>query len=221
MARKYGAQLHIHGTARGIGSDWNIALAQSDTEWTTIAHQDDVYHPDYTRRIVDAGKGVQNPLIVFCEYVELRADSHLPASALLRAKRLLLELGFLGRSVIRSASAKSRALRFGCSIPCPAVTFHRNALRLFSFREDLKVSLDWAAWLELAAQPGAFVWVREILMEHRIHDTSATSSAIDDGTRKREDFEILSHLWPRGVARLILSSYEIAYRRGRLATPRR
>ena len=99
-------------------------------------------------------------------------------------------------------------------IPCPAVTYHRRALDGFRFRADLRVSLDWAAWLELAARPGAFVWLREVLMEHRIHAHSETTAGLDDGTRRQEDLEVLSSIWPRPIARLIVASYQPAYAAG-------
>lgn len=211
IAARHGAELSVHGPNAGIGRDWNAALACSTSTWTTIAHQDDLYDPAYAARVAAAGDAVPDALIVFTDYAERLGDARLADTALLRTKRRLLELGFLGRDVATTVAAKRRALRFGSAIPCPAVTFHRRALDGFRFREDLRVALDWAAWLELAARPGAFVWVREPLMEHRIHAASETSAGLSDGTRRREDWELLTRLWPRPVARLIQAGYARAY----------
>jgi glycosyltransferase involved in cell wall biosynthesis len=211
IAARFGADTFVHTPNRGIGHDWNIALAQSTSEWTTIAHQDDIYLPEYSGRMVAAGSATPQPLIVFSGYAERARDGRRDDVPLLRIKRRLLDLGFLGRSAIASPRAKRRTLAFGSPIPCPAVTYHREALRAFRFREDLRVALDWAAWLDLAARPGAFVWVREILMEHRIHQSSETTAGIGDGTRRREDLELLSRIWPRPIARLIVASYARIY----------
>lgn len=211
VAARHGAELFVHAPNRGIGRDWNVALSRSAAIWTTIAHQDDVYDPTYAERVVAAGDAVPDALMVFSDYAERLGDARLADTALLRIKRRLLELGFLGRGVAASRAAKRRALRFGSAIPCPAVTFHRRALDAFAFREDLKVALDWAAWLELAERPGSFVWVREPLMEHRIHEASETSAGLSDGTRRREDWELLTRLWPRPIARLIQAGYARAY----------
>ena len=219
LAARHGAELVVHGPNRGIGHDWNMALAQSRTEWTTIAHQDDVYRPDFVRAMTAAGRRLADPLIVFCDYVERCGETVRADGPLLAVKRRLLQAAFLGREAVRSTGAKRRALRFGSPIPCPAVMYHRRALHGFRFREDFKVCLDWAAWLDLAARPGAFAWVRKALMEHRIHEGSETAAGLDDGTRMREDLAMLGALWPAPVARLILASYRLAYARGRPQRP--
>lgn len=211
IAARHGAELAVHAPNRGIGHDWNMALAQSRSTWTTLAHQDDLYHPDYARAMVAAGSVQRRPLIVFSDYAERCGERTSTAGALLRIKRVLLALGFTGRGAIESRRAKQRALRFGSPIPCPAVTFHRAALEAFRFREDLRVSLDWAAWLELAERPGAFVRVPRVLMQHRLHESSETAAGLQDGTRRREDFELLCSLWTPGLARLILAAYGGAY----------
>lgn len=221
LAGQHGAELVLHEPNRGIGHDWNVALAQSRTEWTTIAHQDDVYRPEFVHALVAAGSQLEDPLIVFCDYAERCGETVRADTPLLRVKRRLLQAGFLGRDAVRSPAAKRRALRFGSPIPCPAVMYHRRALQGFRFREDFKVCLDWAAWLDLAARPGAFGWVREALMEHRIHDGSETSAGLGDGTRAREDSVLLASLWPAPVARLILASYRLAYAQGRVHRPTR
>lgn len=211
LAIRHGAAIFVHGPSLGIAHDWNVSLAQSRSTWTTIAHQDDVYHPEYVHRIITAGTGIVDPLIVFSNYAERRSHRIVHNSGLLRLKRILLELGFLGRTSVSSTAAKRRTLRFGSPIPCPAVTYHRSALGKFRFREDLRVSLDWAAWLDLSATAGAFVWLREVLMEHRIHGASETVAGLRDGARHREDFEILSSIWPRPLARLIMLFFRVAY----------
>lgn len=218
LASRHGATVHVNPQRKGIGSDWNFALevAARTATWTTLAHQDDIYLPDFnshTRRNL-----LRHPaaLLAFTDYGEMEGDEQRPLSTLLRIKRFLLELGFLGGSHAATRFFKTNALRFGCAIACPAVTMRTTAgLR---FRTDLEVDLDWAAWLQLAAARGGFVYVREKLMLHRVHRASETTNAIVSGQRAAEDKEILGSLWPRPIAEAIRASYRIAYRSNQMRT---
>lgn len=212
LAREYGASLTVHAPNAGIGRDWNQALAQADTPWVTVAHQDDLYLPEFTRRTLDAATAHPDAALLFTGYAELLGDSEAvrDATAMLRIKRALLELAFLGRGAIARPGAKLRALRFGCPIPCPSVTLARGA-SVPRFREDLRVNLDWDAWVRRAREPGAFVYIREQLMLHRIHPGSETSAGVRDGVRAAEDQMMFDSLWPRPIARLLARAYRLSY----------
>lgn len=214
MAGKYSADLRINAHRGGIGSDWNFALDCADGDLVTLAHQDDVYLPGFLADTMDAARANQDATLIFCDYAENVQGRIRSTSTLLRIKRFLLELGFLGRRRTGSPFMKTNALRFGCAISCPTVTVNRGLVRL-RFRTDLKVDLDWAAWLELARMPGAFVYLRRPLMLHRVHAESETTGAIADGHRASEDTMILQELWPRLLARAITSTYRLAYRSNR------
>jgi glycosyltransferase involved in cell wall biosynthesis len=210
LCARYGAALHVHGPNRGIAADWNAAFASARGRYVTLAHQDDVYYPRFTEATLEALGRARMPLLAFTDYVEIMNDQIRPRSSLLRIKRILLELGYLGRSVVESRVAKTTCLRFACPIPCPAVTLDRELMGS-PFDDGFQINLDWAAWLRAARTPGAFVWVREALMGHRIHAASETSNAIFDGRRRDEDGRILGSMWPAPAARAILASYRLAY----------
>lgn len=206
----HGATLVTHSPNRGIGHDWNYALSCVESEWATIAHQDDVYYPEYLEKIAAGIRLAKNPVLAFTDYAELRGEAIDASSSLLRIKRLLLQLGFLGRREVRSRWAKRNCLRFGCAIPCPAVTLKVNRASPL-FRTDLKVNLDWAAWLDRADKQGSFVWIREVLMGHRIHTSSETSAGIEAGYRAEEDRMLLESLWPAPVAAVLSRLMRLAY----------
>lgn len=213
IAEEFGAVLHVHGPNRGIGRDWNAALSVVDADWVTIAHQDDVYLPRFAERTRDALEDSPDAILVFTGYGELIARAVRRWTAPLVVKIALQELAFLGAQRIGSRSAKRRLLRFGCAIPCPSVTLRKlNGGDVF--REDLRVNLDWDAWLSLAERSGAFVRVRECLMLHRIHVASETSDGIESGVRGTEDLMIFRRLWPEGVARVLARFYSMSYRQG-------
>jgi glycosyltransferase involved in cell wall biosynthesis len=200
----------VHGPNRGIGNDWNQALRQAKSRYATVAHQDDVYYPRFTERTLAALARAPGGILAFTDYEEFTDTGPRPRSRLLLIKQALLEFAFLGRSRIATRLAKTNALRFACPIPCPAVTLD-TLIHPDGFDESYQVNLDWATWLAASRHEGAFVWVREPLMGHRIHPESETSAAILDGRRGAEDFRILSQLWPSWLARMIVRSYSTAY----------
>lgn len=210
LAAEYGATVAVRDGQPGIGRDWNFALSQATTPWATIAHQDDVYLPTFAERTLAVAAAHPDALLVSTGYAELLDGVERADTAMLRIKQLLLEVGYLGRDAVSGQGGKQRLLRFGCPIPCPSVTVRldRTALR---FREDLKVNLDWDAWLRLAGGEGAFCHVRERLMLHRIHAASETSAGIRDGVRAAEDLMMFEALWPRPVARALARGYALSY----------
>ena len=211
LAQRYGLLVHVNPNRGGIGMDWNFALDVAQAPWVTLAHQDDIYLPHFVERTLAGLSRRNDAVLAFCGYGEIEGSAPRPVSTLIRIKQALLELGFLGTSHAATPFFKTNALRFGCAIPCPAVTL--SAASGLRFRTDLKVDLDWAAWLELARKPGgAFVYIRERLMMHRVHSHSETSTAISNGDRLVEDEALLRSLWPGVVASAIVASYRIAYR---------
>lgn len=213
LASEFGAALAVHGPNGGIGRDWNQALSHAPAPWVTIAHQDDIYLPDFaetTLALIERVSGATLVLTGYGEHVDgdVRTDS-----PMLWIKRALLELGFVGRESVRSTGAKRRLLRFGCPIPCPSVTINLAGTRLH-FREDLRVNLDWDAWLRLANMDGAFAYDRGRLMLHRIHPGSETTAGVRDGVRAREDRMMFDTMWPRPVAAALAKLYSFSYDQG-------
>lgn len=209
--RRFGVRLVLNDKGGGIGADWNFALSCAATPWVTIAHQDDIYLPQFTARTMRAALGRQDVSLVLTGYSELAGSDTRTSTPLLRIKKALLELGFAGRNYAAGTFMKTNVLRFGCAIPCPSVTL-RTDQRPFRFREDLRIDLDWEAWLRLARLPGSFALVREVSMLHRVHAGSETSAGIADGARLAEDLDVLRQMWPGPVARMIASTYGLAYR---------
>lgn len=213
LARKYGARVHVHGPNRGIAHDWSVAVASAGSPWVTIAHQDDVYLPHFAERTVRALERSPAAALAFTGYAEVAGSAVRKRSTMLWIKVLLLELAFWGRCEVKSRWSKTNALRFGCPIPCPAVTLRRDIADGI-FDPSYTVNLDWSARLKLARErtAGGFVYIRETLMLHRIHADSATTEGISGGARASEDERIFRQLWPAGMARLIANFYRMAYK---------
>lgn len=210
VARRFDAEYSVHGPNRGIGADWNAAFARGERSWVTIAHQDDVYAQSFVERTMDAAHRSPDASMIFTRYSELSDGSVRRRSSMMRVKDVLLEIGFVGADRIRTKSAKLRVLRLGCPIGCPAVTLGPSALP-HAFREDLRLDVDWEAWIRLAKGRGAFHYIRQELMQHRIHGKSETSAGIRDGRRRTEDIEIFNMMWPKPIARLLARAYALSY----------
>lgn len=213
QAAEFGATLVEHGPNRGIGHDWNQAIAAAPAEWVTLAHQDDVYLPHFAEETLRRVDRHPDAVLVMTDYGELAGAAARSWTPMLAIKRLLAEQAFLGRATLGRRRAKRRLLAFGCAIPCPAVTLRRErALGLF--REDLKVDLDWDAWLRLADGPGTFARVRRLCMLHRIHAGSETSDGVRAGVRAREDLAMFQRVWPAPIARVLARLYAVSYEVG-------
>jgi glycosyltransferase involved in cell wall biosynthesis len=219
LCRSHGADLVVHGPNQGIGHDWNMALQVAETDWVTLAHQDDVYAAGYSAFVTRVAHEHPDDLLAFSTYDELEGDERRATVPMLRVKRVMLELAFLGASRITTTRRKRRMLRLGNPVGCPAVAINRGAVPDFAFRTDLRTNMDWMAWLDLAERPGGFALERRPLMSHRIHAGSETSATIDAGDRRREDRTVFERLWPSPVASGLTAVYGMSYRSNAVDEP--
>ncbi|MFW7363652.1 glycosyltransferase [Vagococcus fluvialis] len=192
------------GSGGSIGKDWNNALSFVKTDYATIAHQDDVYLPTYTEEIMAAFEKNSNSLIAYSNYREWKNGEVIPVNTNLKIKKIMLNAMNLFK---QSNFWRKRIMSLGSPICCPAVTYNLSMLKNFSFNEEMKVSLDWLAWYEISAYKGKFLFIKEELMWHRIHDESETTNMISDNTRTKEDIIMFNKFWPKPIARFIMKFY--------------
>lgn len=210
-ADKYGLEVVINPQARGgIGCDFDFARKCADSILVTVAHQDDIYDYQYASSMVSSYKKNKDALILFPDYYEIRGKQKIFSNINLKIKKLLL-------SPLRStkrANAKWRkraVLALGNSICCPAVTFvNGNICEDEIFPRDLLCNVDWKAWEILSRKQGRFVYIRKMLMGHRVHEGSTTTEIIRDNIRTKEDFDILKSFWPAPLAKFIAKVYSLS-----------
>ena len=212
-AARYGVKLIESGHAPSIAGDWNFALSQAGTSLVTIAHQDDVYLPDYSAKMLDCmnatvakGNAAGQPIIFFTDYGELRDDDVVLDNRILRVKRLMLA-PLKAKRLQGSRVVRRRILSLGCAICCPSVTYNTDLLGTNVFTSKMKCSLDWDTWERLSSLRGQFCYCPDVLMLHRIHSGSETTRLIHDNTRSEEDLQILRRFWPDAIASLIARLY--------------
>ena len=206
IAKKYGLNVFVNPvTGGGIGSDWNFAYSLAETDFVTLAHQDDIYEPEYVEKILYALEKATNPILAYTNYYEIRPEGHVTENKLLKIKSLMN--GPIS-AFPKSRFVRNRVLSMGCPISCPSITYNKGRFPDFEFVSYMKTNLDWDAESRLAKEPGEFSYIKDRLLGHRIHPDSETTSGIGTGARPAEDLEMFKRYWPAGIARFIHKFYE-------------
>jgi len=204
MAERYQIPIVVNQGEGGIGGDWNFALKTASTELITLAHQDDVYEPDYLQSVLNCGNKSRRPIMFFTDYGELRHGIKQNKSKLLRIKRtMLLPIRFFPNW----KAARRLSLSLGNPICCPSVTYRKSVMEQSPFVTTYKSNLDWDQSERLSRREGAFVYIPRVLIYHRIHEASTTTQIIGNHQRTVEDYEIISRFWPKPLARTIARWY--------------
>ena len=189
----------------GIGYDFDFALSVGQTQFVTIAHQDDLYVENYLEEVVK--KINDKTIICFTDYSEKRNDRIVHKNRNLKIKRFMLWI--LNYKIFqKSIFIRRRILSLGDPICCPSVTFNMKQTKIPLFYVNYKSNVDWFAWEKLSKQKGFFVYINKKLMMHRIHEESETTKIINDNIRTNEDFEIFIKFWPKFIAKILAKIYK-------------
>jgi glycosyltransferase involved in cell wall biosynthesis len=206
FARENELELHIMETRKGMSHDWNFGLAMAKTKYVTLAHQDDLYLPTYTEECIAAAAKFDDTLICFTDYIEYVDNRDRTDNQLLRIKRIMLKV-MMPFYHLRSPFWKTRMLSFGDPVAAPSIMYVCDRLNGFSYSTDFIVGLDWEGLYRLAKMKGRFVYINRPLIRHRIHPDSATTSAIQDNARHREDLILFKRFWPGFIAKILARLY--------------
>lgn len=155
LAWKYGLQVCVRQGESGIKDDWNFAYSMAEGELVTIAHQDDMYHRDYSARLLAAHRRYPDMTVFTTDYVIVKQGTLITGDAMLWIKRIL-------RTPLRfpqmndRAWVKKLAFVLGNPICCPATTYHKAVLGEPFVRSEYSFALDWDNLVRLAEEPGRF-----------------------------------------------------------------
>ena len=202
IAKRYELPVVVNTGKASIADDWNYGCSKVETELFTIAHQDDIYEKNYLEEILKHLNRAENPLIAFTDYGELRNGKICLGNTILKIKRLMLKPLTIER-FWKSKWVRRRVLSFGDPICCPSVTYIKENVGDSPFDTKYINSCDYKTYVELAQKDGAYIYIPEKLLSHRIYPDSATSKNLGENIRKGEDLEILSEFWPKWIARFI------------------
>ncbi|MGI6094978.1 MAG: glycosyltransferase family 2 protein [Lachnospiraceae bacterium] len=206
IAKKHQIALYVNREDKGIAQDWNFGYTCASTPYVTIAHQDDIYYPQYLEEIRKRVRMGQQPLILFTDYHEVRNGSITKRNKLLTLKRIML-FPMRIRRMQSSIWMRRRILSLGNAISCPTVTYYKNNLSNPLFRVGMRCSLDWETWEALSRKKGDFMYIAKPLMAHRIHEGSETSAILEENLRVQEDYEMFCKFWPKPIAKILVRFY--------------
>lgn len=205
LANKYKLEI-VKGKHTNIGGDFDFAKNAVSSKLVTIAHQDDLYFPDYSKSVLESYKKYPDSSIIFSDYCEIRGKDLVSNNKNLLIKRFML-FPLRMKTISGFKFVKRLSIRFGDSICCPAVTFATDFVPDKIFESDLKCNIDWLAWEKLSKCKGKFIFINKKLMGHRISEDSTTSEIINKGIRTKEDLFIYKKFWPSFIAKTIAKFY--------------
>jgi hypothetical protein len=209
-ASTFEVESRINPARENIAADWNFALAATAARYVTLAHQDDVYAPDFSAKCLSLFAREPAGSLCFTGYQEID-DLGAPKSSKISKVKHLIEAATIGRREVLKGRRMLAYLSFGNPLPCSSVTFDRAKLPAFRFCADYRSNLDWEAWWRLAQAGETFLHVPERLVGRRHNALTATSSLIADGARRVEDLQMFRRAWPRPVADAIAWAYRAGY----------
>lgn len=206
LCEKYNIKYFINQNPKNAGTDWNYAYDNAPTQLVTLAHQDDIYKPEYLEEVLNAINNNENFIMAFTDYYEIRDGNDVYNNKLLKIKRMM-NAPFKYKVFQKSKFIRRRNLSIGCSICCPAVTYNKKLAGKSIFDTVYINSCDYKTWCDLAEKNGRFVYINRPLLGHRIYAESATSKNLEENIRKKEDYEILCMYWPKFIAKIINNIY--------------
>ena len=210
IAVAHAAPVIVNPDRSGIAADWNFALNATPARFVTLAHQDDVYFPEFTELSLARLHDHPDAVACFTGYEEID-DAGSPRRSKLSIVKHFIETTILGsRTVVRGRRLRA-FLSLGNPLPCSSVTFDRERLGDFRFSDAYQSNLDWDAWLRLAQGGRILVRSPERLLGRRHNALTATSRLIRDGVRRREDLMMFRRLWPTPLAEAIAYAYRASY----------
>lgn len=213
LSSKYNIPLFIRSGTSSIKDDWSFAYDCANTDFVTIAHQDDKYHPDYTRELYNkTSKYSLNDTIIFLtDYLPLKHENCVKRDINSRLRKLLrspLKIKYLSNK----RWCKKIILSLGNSICCPSVTYNKNKLTKSPFTSDFQFNIDWDTFLKLADENGYFVYSSKPLTYYRIHNGATSKQFIQDKKREYEDTCMFQKFWPDWLVKIIMHFYKYAYK---------
>jgi len=228
ISSSHGLPCYVRQGASSLTDDWNFCVSMANdrgADLLTIAHQDDVYLPDYAKYVREAyesaaGKGHPVSLIfTAAENIDRYGNPVDPKAE--KIKRLLRWP--LCTPLKNTAAGRRLSLAFGNSVPCPACTYvlgnaaemkpgteketDREMSAPVLFTSGRRFVIDWITLAQLAKKEGSFEYVRKPGIRIRLHDGQETARTMRDDTRKKEELEMFREFHPEPVAKLLMRFY--------------
>lgn len=178
------------GARRGAAGNWNRALERVETPFFLIAHQDDVYEPEFVGEMLDQLQRYPRAFLAHCRAATIDEHGH-PVRA--PADHYKASFWPAGECYERSGRAELRALLNGSYIVTPSAVYRTSAVRAIGFFDTYyRQSIDWDYWLRGVLAGFSVVGVNRPLMSYRRHPGMTTCVTEQDFTRYRDEVRVLS-----------------------------
>lgn len=207
LANKYGIEVRINNDG-GQVKDYNFAMQQCKTPLVMLGHQDDLLDRRYIERCLEELNRAKKPIIACTNYLEMHNDIvDSKPSVIIRIKRILiwpLKIKWLRGTIF----GKRICMLIGNPITHPSVMCVMDEMPKICFREKYKASMDWDLWERLSRKKGEFVYIKDVLLYHRMNNENQTAKLLKtSNVRYDDEYEILCRFWPKTVARFIMKFY--------------
>lgn len=208
-AASLGLDVVVNPRRDGIAADWNFGLRVQKARYVTLAHQDDLYAPDFLAETLSA-LGKRSAALCFTGYEEIDDDGYPTTSKISRAKHLIERVTLGGARRVRGPRLRAY-LSFGNPLPCSSVTYDLDRLGDFAFSSAYASNLDWDAWWRLMLAGETFARAPARLVGRRHNALTETSRLLREGVRRVEDLAMFRRAWPRPVGDLLAAAYRASY----------
>lgn len=209
IAEKYSLRLYIRDGKSDIQDDWNFACDCAKTDWVTVAHQDDYYHHDFVKILLEKIKKYPDAIMAFTDYRPVKNGE--VTRDINNYLRHVLRTPMKSKTLANIKFFKKYSLSMGNCICCPAVSYNKKLIKGKIFTSNLKFSLDWDTFYKYACMNGRFIYIDKPLTFYRIHNEATTKEFIVDNRRIAEDMEMFDKFWPHWFTKFIMHFYKIAY----------
>lgn len=207
IADKYQIEVRVNPDGGQI-KDYNFAMEQAETELVMLMHQDEVLVDTFVEKVLFELNHAKKPIIAFTNYLEMHNDIVDPKPSLMVTIKRVLLLPLHVRCFSGTWFGKRGIQLCGNPITHPTVVCVKKEMPEEIFREKYKASMDWDLWERLSKQQGSFVYVKDILLYHRMNDENQTVKLLNTTNARYEDeYEIFCRFWPKSIAKFIMKFY--------------
>jgi len=186
----------------GLGGNWNRCAQLVRTPYFCLAHQDDVYEPDYLARMLARLEAAPAAAMVHCQARAIDRDGKE-----LRSPAERYKAHFWRRARASDRAGLYRQLWRGNFVCCPSVLYRTAAFgQVGGFHAGLSFAVDWELWFRLLAAGHDIAAEPAELLRYRRHPAATTRDATRTLTRFLEELAVLEQARRQGLAGGLLAA---------------
>ena len=215
ISREYRLPLFVRNGEPSLARDWNFALevGRKRAKLVTLAHQDDLYHEDYTRAVEHAYSLYPDASLIFTKTRDIDGMGQKVFGTSEQIQRFL-RLPYHFPQNTEKSEWKKFPLLFGNVIPIPSCTYVTEHCGRLLFKTRFRYLPAWDAYLHLAEKDGRFLYIKKTLHFYRRHEEAESRKRKKNQKRKQEEREQFQKLHGKILGSLLAWFYAFS---GKLA----